>query len=37
MTLIKSVFIENHNHYYFEASLEKCSYRQCTKALLRLK
>ena len=37
MTLIKSVFNENHNHYYFEAFLEKFSYKQCKNASLRLK
>ena len=24
--LIKSVFNENYNHYYYQAFLEKCSY-----------
>ena len=28
ITLRKSVFNENHNHYYYKVLLEKCSYKQ---------
>ena len=32
--LPKSVLIENHNHYYYQAFLEKCSYKYYINAVI---
>ena len=36
MMLIKSVFNENHNHYYYKVILEKYLYKYCKKCYITL-